>query len=508
MQFLSPLPSLESLGDLCIPQQGPRLLRDSIPEGKGRISPEEFRNRIRKGQRSGMKSMLRLAWKHKGSTFCVVGGGPSLQDNVGELRRLAKRGAIIVAVNKSHDWLLARGLPCHYGVLLDPKEWVADYITVDVSHECLRETKDVVQSRYGTEIDGNLQPVRGGPQPEKSTALPAVQKRVHARMAEDTSADGRTEIEGYRQVNGECLSEARQVDQSAMLGVRRGEIANAPPGLRQAARRGVALPPVSSRRASDDKKSFIARARKRAGKLWVEPSYLIASQCHDDTIAKFRDHPRAYMWHAGSGVGEDAILQNEFAGDEWLNVRGASVVGLRAVSLSIALGAAEVHVFGLDGSSKPPTEAEAREIFAALVDADMTKPGTPTYAEILDVLFELARRRIKLPEGVNEALKKHHYSYSKPHIDPTWCGFTVDLTSGWSRNFMANHHMARSVYEFETAMKHWDGEIRRGSLPPFLVRVHGDPEVSAIAMIAAGMGVHADPRQNVIYGQPPQRKAA
>lgn len=382
---LDPPPSRHGAGNLRFaPLEQKRGLRDSIPAGKGRIPPEEFLARIRSGQRSGMKSMLRLAWKHKGATFCVVGGGPSLQDSVGELRRLAKRGAIIVAVNKSHDWLLKRGLPCHYGVLLDPKEWVADYVTLDVP----RETK------------------------------------------------------------------------------------------------------------------------KRAGKLWVDPTYLIASQCHDDTIAKFRDHPRAYMWHAGSGIGEDEILREEFGDGEWLNVRGASVVGLRAVSLAIALGAADVHLFGLDGSSKPPSPVEARGIFAALVDAGMATPGTPSYDEIQDILFEIARRRIKVPDSVSAVLKRHHYAYEKPHIDSTWCGFTIDLKSGWSRNFMANHHMARSAYEFEDAMKHWDAEIRRGTLPPFRVRVHGDPSYSAIAMIAAGMGVHADPAENERYGKPPQRSVA
>ena len=361
----------------------PRGLRDVIPAGKGRITEAEMLDRIRKGQQRGMKSMLRLVGRHPRAVFCVVGGGPSLQDNVGELRRLAKRGAIIVAVNKSHDWLLKRGLPCHYGVLLDPKEWVADYITFN-----------------------------------------------------------------------------------------------------------------------------IPRVKARAGKLWVEPSYLIASQCHDVTLDKFQNHPRAYMWHGGGGIGEEKILRDEFGKGEWLNLIGASVVGLRAVTLAVALGASEVHLFGIDGSMKKPPAPAAREIYKALVDADMAKPGEPGYDEIMDMLLELARRRVILPPSVSAALKKCHYAYDKPNIDETWCGFTVELTSGWSRNFMANHHMSRSTYEFDDCMKHWDSEIKRGSLPPFNIRVHGDPEVSAIAMIAAGMGVHADPEVNEKYGQPPQRRAA
>ena len=360
-----------------------RDLRESIPAGKGRIDAAEYLARVRRGQLSGMQSMMRLIDAHPGATVCIVGGGPTLQDNVGELRRLAKRGAIIIGVNKSHDWLLKRGLPCHYAMLLDPKEWVADYITLDISRETIQ----------------------------------------------------------------------------------------------------------------------------RAGKLWVEPRYLIASQCHDKTIEKFRTHPRAYLYHAGAGLGESKMLREEFpAPCEWVNVPGASVSGLRAAFIAHGLGGRDLHLFGIDGSSKPPTEPEARAIYAALVEAGMVKAGDASYDDILGMLFELARRRNKLPEAVSDILKRHHYSYAKPHIDVTWCGFTVDLNTGWSRNFMANHHMSRAVYEFEDSMKDWDRLIRKGKLDPFRLRVHGDPEVSAIAMVAAGMGVHFDVEQNEKYGKPPKEK--
>ena len=39
----------------------------------------------------------------------------------------------MLAVNKSHDWLLRRGLRCDYATLLDPKDWVADYINLDLA---------------------------------------------------------------------------------------------------------------------------------------------------------------------------------------------------------------------------------------------------------------------------------------------------------------------------------------------------------------------------------------
>lgn len=364
-----------------------RLLRDIIPPGKGRLGEGDegkraYLERVKAGQESGMKSMLRLINKHPGATFCVVGGGPTLQDEVSALRKLAERGAILVAVNKSHDWLLKRGLPCHYAVLLDPKEWVADYISLDLARA-------------------------------KST-------------------------------------------------------------------------------------------RKKAGKLWVEPTYLIASQCHQKTVDKFLPLDNAYMWHAAAGLGEKELMHTEYAGKDWVLVPGASVVGLRAVFIAHGLGASNIHLFGIDGSSKLPTEAEALKIWQALM------PDVPPipYGATLEFLFKLMEKNKKFPEEISTIFKKHHYAYGKPHIDDTWKAFHVKLSSGWERAFMANHHMARASYEFEMAMKDWDTLIRSGKMRPFLVKVHGSPEVSAIGMVAAGMGCHAVQAENDKYGNPPEAKAA
>lgn len=391
MQQIAPLEKLEFTEVTLVPiapskKKSKRfLLRETIPEGKGRITKDEYLAAVIRGQESGMKSMLRLINKHHGAECCIVGGGPSLQKTVGELRRLAKRGCIIIAVNKSHDWLLKRGLPCHYAVLLDPKEWVAEYID-------------------------------------------------------------------------------------------------------------LTLPD---------------RARKSCGKLWVRPTYLIASQVHEKTLAKFKDLPNAYLWHAGAGLGESELLKTRYpAGAEWCVVPGASVVGLRAMWLAHGLGCRKLRLFGIDGSAAVPNQAEARTIYTALRDAKMVLDGNPTYGAVLNMLYEIARRNLKMPEAVSAILKKHHYAYDKPHIDPTWRGFTVSLKTGWSRQFMANHHMARAVYEFEDAMKDWDKMIQAGKVEPFRVRVHGDPAVSAIAMVAAGMGVHADESENERYGKPPKKEAA
>jgi hypothetical protein len=64
----------------------------------------------------------------RASTWAIVGGGPSAANDVQAIRALKCRGANIVSVNKSHDWLLSHGIVPWGHVLLDPKEWVADYV--------------------------------------------------------------------------------------------------------------------------------------------------------------------------------------------------------------------------------------------------------------------------------------------------------------------------------------------------------------------------------------------
>jgi len=326
-----------------LPAAGPRDLRAVVPAGRGRVGSDEYLARVRRGQTSGMQSLLMLLdsensgdWRRP-ATVCIVGGGPSLSSEVGALRHLIKRGAKVLAVNKSHDWLLRRGLRCDYAALLDPKDWVADYIDLD-------------------------------------------------------------------------LADAKQT-------------------------------------------------RRRAGKFWTAPKYLIASQCHDRVLEKFKRRADSYMWHAAAGLGESQMLRSDFPNELWVNIAGASVIGLRAVGLAHGLGFRKMHLFGIDGSMKP---------------GDKQAPRL--------------------------------YAYDKPHVEKTWQTFEVKLNSGWRRVFMSNHHMARSVYEFEDSMRSWDAQIRDGKMQPFNVAVHGDPAHSAIAMVAAGMGVHADAAENALYAAPPKRK--
>lgn len=189
--------------------------------------------------------------------------------------------------------------------------------------------------------------------------------------------------------------------------------------------------------------------------------YLLASQVHDKTFERFKNY-EAYLWHAEARIGEVEMLKNEFPNDEWCALPGPSVVGLRAVFCALFLGYREIHLFGIDAAGTPPTE---------------TDPG-------------------KL------------YSYDKPYIDETFGWYTVKPTTGWVKDYWANHHMARSAYEFEDMIKSLHRGIQNKHIPPFKLKVHGDPEHSAIAFLAATYGIHAQDKMNDLYGKPPEQVAA
>ena len=69
-----------------------------------------------------------LACSEAAKTWAIVGGGPSAANELAAIRDLKRCGAQVVSVNKSHDWLLDHGIVPWGHVLLDPKDWVADYV--------------------------------------------------------------------------------------------------------------------------------------------------------------------------------------------------------------------------------------------------------------------------------------------------------------------------------------------------------------------------------------------
>ena len=337
-----------------------RSLRDVIPEGRGRIPPEEYIARVKKAQQLGMKSVFHLLNVHHSDDIenpakCIIaGGGPSLFDNIPTIRKLRRQGAKIIACNRSHDELRAKFIPVEYGILLDPKDWVADYIS----------------PRHNSK-------------------------------------------------------------------------------------------------------------------------YLLASQVHEKTFEKFAGYD-AYLWHAAAGLGELEMLQKEFGEHEWISFLGPSVVGLRAIYLALYLGFREIHLMGIDGSGKPPRY----------------KCGC--YAPTLEPVGVCLNHGEQELAGDSGKL----YSYAKPKTDPTFAWFTLNAKkTGFKHHYWSNHHMARSVYEFEDQIKRIDElmmlsakcieEGKPPHLPPFSLKVHGNPEYSAIAMLAAAYNLHADPRMNDAAREPP-----
>lgn len=104
----------------------PREPKKSLPPPAGRIGREELRLRVESAMRRNLPTDLHCI--NTAKEWAVIGGGPSINDEVDTIRKLKREGVAIVSVNKSHDWLLEHGIVPWAHVLLDPKDWVADYV--------------------------------------------------------------------------------------------------------------------------------------------------------------------------------------------------------------------------------------------------------------------------------------------------------------------------------------------------------------------------------------------
>ena len=63
--------------------------------------------------------VLKKPWAEHDGRLCIVGGGPSINDTVEELRELVSQGASIACLNNVHDWLLENGLTPNFMVFLE-----------------------------------------------------------------------------------------------------------------------------------------------------------------------------------------------------------------------------------------------------------------------------------------------------------------------------------------------------------------------------------------------------
>ena len=92
----------------------------------GRINRAEVRKRA--GEAMLLDLPAHPTCKNFAKEWVIVGGGPSINQCVDRIRKLKARGANVVSVNKSHDWLIEHGISPWGHVLLDPKDWVAGYV--------------------------------------------------------------------------------------------------------------------------------------------------------------------------------------------------------------------------------------------------------------------------------------------------------------------------------------------------------------------------------------------
>lgn len=66
-------------------------------------------------------------WAHSGR-ICIVGGGPSLKETLPQLQRERARGAVVMALNGTHDWLIDRGIVPGLHCMLDARPENAAFV--------------------------------------------------------------------------------------------------------------------------------------------------------------------------------------------------------------------------------------------------------------------------------------------------------------------------------------------------------------------------------------------
>lgn len=59
----------------------------------------------------------------------IVGGGPSLSETIGEIKKLALDGASIIALNGAAKYLLSEGIPVTHQVMLDARKETAEFVS-------------------------------------------------------------------------------------------------------------------------------------------------------------------------------------------------------------------------------------------------------------------------------------------------------------------------------------------------------------------------------------------
>src|SRR3990167_422577 len=107
-----------------------RPLEFVVPPTKGRIDDETLTANVKS---ACARNWPEYPWMtHQRETWIICGGGPSIGglDELKTIRQLASRGkARVIALNRTHDFLLSKEIKPWAGILLDPSPPVKDYMT-------------------------------------------------------------------------------------------------------------------------------------------------------------------------------------------------------------------------------------------------------------------------------------------------------------------------------------------------------------------------------------------
>ena len=95
--------------------------------GGHKLSFPEWRDRVEANIARGLPEISPMSG-FRNVPICVCASGPSLRDHIGALKRMQKRGAAVMAVNRAYEFIVRNGVIPDYFVLFDPDEAMADVV--------------------------------------------------------------------------------------------------------------------------------------------------------------------------------------------------------------------------------------------------------------------------------------------------------------------------------------------------------------------------------------------
>lgn len=138
-------------------EQGLVRLRDAIPLTEGRLQGWALKQHVQDAKKRNWPTFK--PFEFSGQSIAICGGGPSLGYTLYELRNLQMKGTKVMAINRTHDFLL--NLPKTHnipwvkpwaGVILESIPQAASYMTATpgvryyVGSQCHRFTFDALES--------------------------------------------------------------------------------------------------------------------------------------------------------------------------------------------------------------------------------------------------------------------------------------------------------------------------------------------------------------------------